>query len=232
MRYPSGGSIPLVRLNPYALLSLLAWVVLLFLVAFVTRADAKPRTSGLHPMCNITMPCQLPIAATPSRREHARRDRGQRGERHAKQRRAAVKVAAKPEPKTPPTIAGYIQKTVAEPARGGVSLDGVVPALAAKAREIQEACGSKVISSVRRTRIRGTRTMSLHASGQAVDMSGNPECMYERLSGWSGGYSVDYARMRHIHISYSDGGREWGARFSHGGRRYARRGSRYASAGQ
>jgi hypothetical protein len=97
--------------------------------------------------------------------------------------------------------------------RGGA----IVSALAAKVREISSSCGSSVISSVRHTHIANTRTMSLHASGQAVDMKGNPRCIYQHLSGWPGGYSTDYGRVQHVHISYSAGGREWGIRFAHGG---------------
>lgn len=67
---------------------------------------------------------------------------------------------------------------------------------------------------VRHTRVAGTRRMSLHASGLAVDMAGNPGCIYARLRGWPGGYSTDYARVRHVHIS-GPGGREDGLRFAH-----------------
>lgn len=90
---------------------------------------------------------------------------------------------------------------------------GVSAPLAAKAREIESACGSRVISGVRHTRVAGSRRWSLHASGRAVDMTGNPGCIYARLRGWSGGYSTDYARVHHVHISL--GGREDGIRFAH-----------------
>ncbi len=99
------------------------------------------------------------------------------------------------------------------PAPAGI-LRGVAPELAAKAREIVSACGSRVISGVRHTRVAGTRRMSLHASGRAVDMAGNPGCIYARLRGWPGGYSTDYGRVRHVHIS-GPGGREDGLRFAH-----------------
>jgi hypothetical protein len=72
--------------------------------------------------------------------------------------------------------------------------------------------------------VKGTRLISLHASGRAVDISGNPKCIYRALAGWPGGYSTDYARIRHVHISYAPGGREWGARFAHAtAKRRARR---------
>lgn len=109
------------------------------------------------------------------------------------------------------------------------SVAGIVSPLAAKVAQIQAACGSSVVSGVRHTRIAGTRRMSLHAQGKAVDMVGNPSCMYSQLRGWSGGYSTDYGRMRHIHISYDvEGGREMGLRFAHGGhRKYQRRAARH-----
>lgn len=103
------------------------------------------------------------------------------------------------------------------------SLAGVVAPLAAKAREIQAVCGSRIISSVRHTYIAGTGgRLSLHASGRAIDIVGNPSCIYARLHGWPGGVSVDYGRVRHVHFSYAPGGPEWGRRFHHyrGGRRH------------
>lgn len=113
------------------------------------------------------------------------------------------------------------------------SLAGVVAPLAAKAREIQAACGSRIISSIRHTYIAGTGgRLSLHASGRAVDIAGSPACIYSRLHGWPGGYSIDYGRVRHVHVSYAPGGPEWGVRFNHyrGGRRHYRRHRHYASA--
>jgi hypothetical protein len=95
---------------------------------------------------------------------------------------------------------------------GSVSLAGVTPVLAAKAREIASACGSGVISAVSR---RGNR--SNHPIGRAVDMRGNPSCIYAHLKGWPGGYSTDYRSAGHVHISYNPGGQEWGLRFAHGG---------------
>jgi hypothetical protein len=95
---------------------------------------------------------------------------------------------------------------------GSVSLAGVTPVLAAKARQIASSCGSSVISAVSR---RGGR--SNHPIGRAVDMRGNPSCIYAQLKGWPGGYSTDYRSAGHVHISYNPGGQEWGLRFAHGG---------------
>lgn len=95
----------------------------------------------------------------------------------------------------------------------GDLLRGVTPPLAAKAREIVRACGSSIVSGVRYTRVAGSRRLSLHASGRAVDLRGNPSCIYARLRGWPGGYSTDYWRVAHVHVSW--GGREAGLRFAH-----------------
>ena len=119
-----------------------------------------------------------------------------------------------------PTRAGIAQvdrRFVRRVLRAESRLAGVYAPLAAKAREIESACGSRVISGLRHTRVAGTQRWSLHASGHAVDMQGNPACIYARLRGWGGGYSVDYARVHHVHISL--GGREDGVRFAHRGGR-------------
>lgn len=100
------------------------------------------------------------------------------------------------------------------PARaGGVSLNGVVPQLAAKARQIVQACGSKVVSARSR---RSNR--SNHPIGRAVDLKGNPKCMYRLVKNWPGGVSTDYWSAPggpHLHLSYNPGGQEWGLRFAH-----------------
>jgi hypothetical protein len=113
---------------------------------------------------------------------------------------------------TPAVQAAPLRAAPAAPRVGGL-----VAPLAHKAAEISAACGARVISAVRHTRVAGTGRMSLHASGQAVDMRGNPGCIYRMLSGWPGGYSTDYGRAGHVHISW--GGREQGLRFAHGGGR-------------
>jgi hypothetical protein len=100
-------------------------------------------------------------------------------------------------------------------------LVGIVPPLAAMAREIVGACGSKIISGVRHTYIAGTGgRLSLHASGRAVDITGNPDCIYSHLRGSSFGYSTDYSSVRcrgapcpHVHIDTA------GRIFTHGGHR-------------
>lgn len=89
---------------------------------------------------------------------------------------------------------------------GGASLGGIVSTLQAK-------CGAKVISSHRA----GSRTpggqQSCHATGQAVDMTGNYACMYSVLRSWPGGYTTDAGRCKHIHISSCK--MEYGMRFNH-----------------
>jgi hypothetical protein len=110
----------------------------------------------------------------------------------------------------------------AAPSRS-VSLAGVTPVLAAKAKKIVSDCGSTIISAVS-----GRGGRSNHPAGRAVDVKGNPRCIYGHLKGWPGGYSTDYAAVDHVHISYNPGGQEWGLRFAHngGGHSYSHR--RYA----
>lgn len=108
---------------------------------------------------------------------------------------------------------------ISKPEPRAVAANGLVEPLAEKVAEIVHSCGSHVISAVRHTYIAGTHRISLHAYGEAADVSGNPDCIYSMLHGWPGGYSIDYGRVRHVHISYEPGGREWGSRFAHGGHR-------------
>src|SRR5437016_3493319 len=93
-----------------------------------------------------------------------------------------------------------------------VGLGGISGTLAAKVSEIVASCGSTVISGFRGgAHIAGSGHASLHASGRAVDIKGNPGCIYSHLQGWPGGYSVDYGSVQHVHISL--GGFEDGIRF-------------------
>lgn len=115
--------------------------------------------------------------------------------------------------------------------RSTLSLAGFPSPLVAKIEEICRTCGSQIVSAFRPgATIAGTNYPSLHASKRAVDVAGNPSCIYSMLHGWPGGYSTDYGRVRHVHISYAPGGAEWGARFAHGGggHRYAWRHRHYA----
>lgn len=105
-----------------------------------------------------------------------------------------------------------------------VSLAGYPQQLIDKSHEIVDACGSRVVSAFRPgARVRGSGRLSNHAFHRAVDINGNPKCIYQHLAGWPGGYSTDYARVAHVHISYAPNSREWGARFVHyqGRHRYA-----------
>lgn len=193
----------------------------LFLCALSSVAEARQRRSqqpafGFHPSCNIFMPCELPTTR-----------------RAAGGRYVADQMGGFGSPNEQPHVVVRERKRRAPPYRRDYNsapshrIGGIVGALAAKVSEIQSSCGSKVISGIRRTRINGSGRMSLHASGKAVDMTGNPSCIYSKLQGWPGGYSTDYGRMRHVHISYDPrGGREMGLKFRHGGhRRHARRAS-------
>lgn len=123
--------------------------------------------------------------------------------------------------------------------RSDKKLAGVTAPLAAMSRRLMDVCGASVISGVRKTYVRGSGRQSLHWTGHAVDIVGDPKCLYATLAKakWPGGMSTDYAAVRHVHLSHLQGGREWGRRFVHyrGGvkrTRYARHRNlnRYASA--
>jgi hypothetical protein len=139
-----------------------------------------------------------------------------------KARRSAVRsVARKSVPAASANIFDrYVETTLP---RGSVSLRGVVPELASFARTVVSDCGSKVISAVRNTRVRGSGAISLHASGRAIDVAGNPSCIARHLAAWRGGASNDYHRIRPNHFHISWGGREHGKRFAHYQGRKARR---------
>lgn len=196
------------------------------LCALSSIAEARVRAPAVSPECNVTMPCigvNNPV--------HARK-RGRRGVEPVfsmmepssphltrRQQRAlerAQRNAFEPAAPAPRTVASRAAAAASE----GYSA-GLVGPLAAKLASIQAACpGTQAISGVRHTRIAGTRRMSLHAQGKAVDVRGPYGCIYAQLKSWCGGYSTDAGRVQHIHISYDDaGGREMGLRFAHGGHR-------------
>lgn len=178
----------------------------------VTEVSARSRAPVLAPECNVSMSCDAPVAESPRVSAPVRKSWRRSRERAAQAPLVREALAYAPADDVP----------VAREPRNvrGVSISGIVPALAAKAAAISAACpGAHVISAVRHTRIRGTRRMSLHASGEAVDMRGNPSCIYAQLRDWPGGYSTDYGRAQHVHISLSSSGREMGLRFAHGGGR-------------
>lgn len=79
---------------------------------------------------------------------------------------------------------------------------------------LQSKCGAKVISSFRANARTPFGVTSCHATGQAVDMTGNYGCMYRLLAQHhKGGYTLDAGRCKHIHISWCK--MEWGMRFNH-----------------
>lgn len=161
------------------------------LCALPSLADARTRTRAVSPECNVTMPC------------------------------IGVSVGSSPQPRN--LRASYASASMSEPifAQPQMSMAGLVGPLQSKLASIEAACpGTQAISTVRHTLIAGTRVMSLHAQGKAVDVRGPYGCIYGQLRDWTGGYSTDAGRMQHIHISYDDtGGREMGLRFAHGGGR-------------
>jgi hypothetical protein len=193
--------------------------VLLPLLPFAS-AQARSRAPALAPECNVSMSCDTRWS-----------DDGvsPRRERAAKRRLASVQSSAHPHEAFAyaPATAPVERETIAP---RGVPVSGIVPALAAKVAQIQSSCaGAHVISGLRHTRIRGSGRMSLHATGEAVDMRGNPSCIYAQLRDWPGGYSTDYGRVQHVHISLAANGREAGLRFAHGGGRHHRHHRRHAS---
>jgi hypothetical protein len=170
-------------------------------------AQARPRAPALAPECNVSLRCDAPVDGSTVARSRAEDDA-----RHS--HRTKMREALAYAPADVP-----VERESEAPARS-TSMAGVVPALAAKVAQIQSACpGANVISAIRHTRIRGTSRLSLHATGEAVDMRGNPSCVYAQLRDWPGGYSTDYGRAQHIHISLAANGREAGLRFAHGGGR-------------
>jgi hypothetical protein len=115
---------------------------------------------------------------------------------------------------------GYTRRAAYGASRGGsVSLAGVVGPLASKAQQIVASCGSRIVSG-----FRAGGGHSHHSTGNAVDLQGNPSCIYSMLRGWPGGVTTDYASApggAHVHVSYAPGGREWGLRFAHRGGGYS-----------
>ena len=171
--------------------SVFACVVLPFSLVTATESSARPRAPVLAPVlapeCNISISCEAPVVQSPAASASVRKS----------WRRSRAPVVQAPLVREALAYAPADDiPAVREPRNvRGLSTSGVVPALAAKAAAISAACpGAHVISALRHTRIRGTRRMSLHATGEAVDMRGNPSCIYAQLRNWPGGYSTDYGR--------------------------------------
>lgn len=190
------------------------------LCALSSLAEARTRAPAVSPECNITMPCVGVENPVHARRRNQREaapaySMVQPTSRISKRQQRAMERAQRGFDSVP--RASFEPSTRAS---GGYSA-GLVGPLQAKLASIQAACpGTHAISGVRHTRIAGTRRMSLHSQGKAVDVRGPYGCIYGQLKGWSGGYSTDAGRVQHIHISYDDGGgREMGLRFAHGGGR-------------
>jgi hypothetical protein len=117
-----------------------------------------------------------------------------------------------------------------------LSISGLPEPLVRKVEEIKQHCpGFHVVSAYRPgARVAGSGRLSLHAVHKAVDIAGpHPQCAYARLHGWPGGVSIDYARVHHIHMSWSPHGHEWHARFAHWhGQRFAVRHRHYRQLAQ
>lgn len=195
----------------------------LILCLAVVPSQAKP--SRLGPVTQFVGDRYAPVAQmSPSARDvtRAMRCSPMAGCTRAQRRKVKPRIKRRPSPGyvSPRTaVKRNIFRAFAEEVRNAgpsKSLAGVVAPLAAKARELQSVCGARIISAVRHTYIAGTGgRLSLHASGRAVDIIGNPSCLYANLRGFPGGVSIDYGRVKHVHISWNPGGSEWGMRFNH-----------------
>lgn len=112
------------------------------------------------------------------------------------------------------TLKGY-ERQIARSAK----LKDLTPKLADKVAAILVNCpGSRLVSGYRRNaKVAGSGRPSLHSAypSKAADLAGNPTCIRKMLAAWPGGLSTDYAAVRHYHVSYAPGGREWGSRFAH-----------------
>lgn len=191
------------------------------LCALPSLAEARVRTQAVSPECNVTMPCIGVSNPVHARQQRIRREAApafsmmEQAPRLSRRQQRALARAQRGVDTEQPAAFEHAPR-----ASEGYSA-GLVGPLQAKLASIQAACpGTHAISGVRHTRIAGTRRMSLHAQGKAVDVRGPYGCIYGQLKGWSGGYSTDAGRVQHIHISYDDGGgREMGLRFAHGGGR-------------
>src|SRR3990167_6728395 len=85
-------------------------------------------------------------------------------------------------------------------------------------RRVQAICGRVTVISGHRpgSRVRGTGSVSLHASCRAADYQiADRACALRVARSFPGGHSTDYHAVspNHFHVSYARGGREWGARF-------------------
>ena len=190
------------------------------LCGLFSEAHARPQARRAHPDCNIVFPCEG--VTTSARGQRVVKAMGGFGTATKTYRPRVARVEVPRRQRLAQRVASTLAHTTENYSHG------VVAPLAAKVAEIQSSCGSRVISAVRHSYIAGTRRISLHASGKAVDMAGNPSCIYSHLAGWSGGYSTDYGRVAHVHISYdATGGREMGIRFAHGGGRNHRHAHRH-----
>jgi len=190
------------------------------LCGLFSEAHARPQARRAHPDCNIVFPCEG--VTTSARGQRVVKAMGGFGTATKTYRPRVARVEVPRRQRLAQRVASTLAHTTENYSHG------VVAPLAAKVAEIQSSCGSRVVSAVRHSYIAGTRRISLHASGKAVDMAGNPSCIYSHLAGWSGGYSTDYGRVAHVHISYdATGGREMGIRFAHGGGRSHRHAHRH-----
>jgi hypothetical protein len=114
---------------------------------------------------------------------------------------AAGKVYVKPLPRKPMNILTGFAREIGRDLPGqprGRSLAGVVAPLAAKANELVDRCGSRVISGMRHTYVAGTRRISLHASG-TCGRHGGESLLHVRAAAQVAGRRVDRLRTGEAH---------------------------------
>ena len=130
------------------------------LCALPSLADARTRMPAISPECNVTMPC-IGVGVGGKAQTRNRQESTSR----------FTSPSTSPFVKNDPTFA-----------RPELSSAGLVGPLQSKLASIESACpGTQAISTVRHTRIAGTRVMSLHAQGKAVDVRGPYGCIYGQL---------------------------------------------------
>lgn len=92
--------------------------------------------------------------------------------------------------------------------------------------KVEQACGQVLaISGLRNTKVRGTKRVSLHAKGLAIDYQvADTTCALMQAKDFKGGHTTDYTKVtpNHFHISWAPGSREYGKKFTHyGGKTFA-----------
>ena len=221
---------------------ILAAAAALCTITLTAPADARPRNAKAPQVIDVAaIPAYPFVEATRERRRASRAPSRKRGTASMALHtpatdlsvpgpsQAALMGTSEP-PKAAPATRTQDASAACPRIGGSTSLARIVEPLKAKAEEIIAVCGSRVLSSD----CRGGVTPN-HRNHRAVDLKGNPRCMYALLKDWPGGVSTDYGSApgtAHVHVSYCPpgsckGAYEWGLRFAH---RHPLLGARHAAA--